>query len=55
MPPLVVPLVMKMRTDSSAGRQLSVRSLKALIGTAGMSRQLLTPRGVRPRCMAKRR
>ena len=37
--PRVVPLVMKTRSQSAAGMQLSVASLNALIGTGGMSRQ----------------
>ena len=38
----VVPLVMKTRSHASVGKQLSVKSLKASIGTAGISCHCLT-------------
>src|SRR4051812_49785344 len=53
--PRVVPLVMKTRSQSAGGMQLSVASLNALIGTGGMSRQPVTRRGVTPRRWQKRR
>ena len=44
--PRLVPLVMKTRSQSFGGTQLSVASLKALMGTGGTWRQPLTRRGV---------
>ena len=50
----VMPLVRKRGGIPAAGRQLSVRSLNAVIGTAGICRHCLTVSGVRPRWRAKR-
>ena len=46
--------VMKVRSAWSAGTQLKVSALNALMGTAGMSRQLVTVRTVLPRCWQNR-